>query len=95
MTRAPKIVFLDAADRLYPDALARCVSFLDKHIAAGGTYGERTLINEEGNPFGLEWRAVFNKHPQGDVLKSILRTRFSPHPPRLGCVERRCHPRSS
>ena len=73
MTRAPKIVCLDADDRLYPDALARCVSFLDKHIAAGGTYGERTLINEEGNPFGLEWRAVFNKHPQGDVLESILR----------------------
>ena len=63
LTRAPKIVCLDADDRLYPDALARCVSFLDKH-------------------------------PQGDVLESILRARFSPHPPRLVCVERWCPPRS-
>jgi hypothetical protein len=94
LIRAPKIVFLDADDRLYPDVLARCVSFLDKDIAAGGACSERTLINEEGNSFGLEWRAVFNKHPQGDVLESILRARFSPHPPRLVCVERRCHPRS-
>jgi len=43
----PKIVCLDADDSLYPDALARCVSFLDKHIAAGVAYGELTLINEE------------------------------------------------
>lgn len=54
LTRAPKIVCLDADDRLYPDALARYVSFLDKHAVAGVAYGERTLINEEGDPFGLE-----------------------------------------
>ena len=31
LTSAPRIVCLDADDRLCPDALARCVSILDKH----------------------------------------------------------------
>jgi glycosyltransferase involved in cell wall biosynthesis len=92
LTRAPKIVCLDADDRLYPDAPARCVSFLDKHIAAGVAYGERTLINEGGDPFGLEWRAVLNKHPQGDVLESILRCPFLSTPSRA-CLRREVVPR--
>jgi glycosyltransferase involved in cell wall biosynthesis len=76
LTSAPKIVFLDADDRLYPDTLSRYVSFLDQHVAAGVAYGERTLINEDGGSFGLEWSAALNKHPQGDVLQSILRRPF-------------------
>lgn len=91
LTRAPKIVCLDADDRLYPDAPARCVSFLDKHIAAGVAYGERTLINEGGDPFGLEWRAVLNKHPQGGVLESILRCPFLSTPSQA-CLRREVVP---
>ena len=91
LTRAPKIVCLDADVRLHPNALARYVSFLDKHIAAGVACDER---RSSGDLFGLESRAVFNNHHQGDVLESILRARFSPHLPRLVCVERRCDPRS-
>ena len=91
LTRAPMIVFLDADDRLYPDALARYVNFLDKHAAAGVAYGERTLINEEGDPFGLEWRAIFNKHPQGDVLEPILRRPFLSTPSQA-CLRREAVP---
>jgi glycosyltransferase involved in cell wall biosynthesis len=91
LTRAPKIVFLDADDRLYPDALARYVSFLDKHVAANVAYGERTLIDEEGKPFGLEWRAVLNKHPQGDVLESIVRRPFLSTPSQA-CLRREAVP---
>jgi hypothetical protein len=85
------IVFLDADDRLYPDALARYVNFLDKHAAAGVAYGERTLINEEGFPFGLEWRAVLNRHPQGDVLEPILRRPFLSTPSQA-CLRREAVP---
>jgi len=76
LTRAHKIVFLDADDHLYPDALARYVDFLDQHVEAGVVYGERTLMDEEGNSFGLRWRALLNDHPQGDVLESILTRPF-------------------
>lgn len=91
LTRAPKIVCLDADDRLCPDALARYVNFLDKHTAAGVAYGERTLINEGGDHFGLEWRAVFNKHPRGDVLEPILRRSFLSTPSQA-CLRRESAP---
>lgn len=91
LTSASKIVFLDADDRLYPDALARWVSFLDKHVAAGVAYGERTLIDEGGNPFGLKWKAVLNRHPQGDVLESILRRPFLSTPSQA-CLRREAVP---
>jgi glycosyltransferase involved in cell wall biosynthesis len=91
LTQAPKIVFLDADDRLYPDALARYVSFLDKHVTVGVAYGERILINEDGNLFGLEWRAVLNKHPQGDVLESILQRPFLSTPSQA-CLRREAVP---
>jgi hypothetical protein len=76
LTGAAKIVFLDADDRLYPDTLARYVSFLDQDAAVGVVYGERTLIDSNGDSFGLEWGAILNKHPQGAVLQSILRRPF-------------------
>ena len=91
LTRAPMIVFLDADDRLYPDALARYVNFLNRHAAAGVAYGERTLINEEGDPFGLEWRALLNKHPQGDVVEPILRRPFLSTPSQA-CLRREAVP---
>lgn len=93
LTRVLKIVCLDADDRLYPDALSRYMSFLDKHIAAGVAYGERTLINEGGDPFDLEWRAVFKKHPQGDVLESIIR-RPVLSTPSQACLRREAVPPS-
>lgn len=91
LTRAPKIVFLDADDHLYPDALARYVDFLDRHVEAGIAYGERTLMDEEGNSFGLRWRALLNNHPQGDVLESILRRPFLSTPSQA-CFRREAVP---
>lgn len=90
-TRAPKIVCLDADDRLYPDTLARYVSFLDNHSAVGVAYGERTLINEEGRLLGFGWKAFLNKHPQGDVLESILRRPFLSTPSQA-CLRREAIP---
>ncbi len=91
LTRTPKIVCLDADDRLYPDTLARCVSFLDNHSAVGVAYGERTLINEEGHRIGFGWKAFLNKHPQGDVLGSILRRPFLSTPSQA-CLRREAVP---
>jgi glycosyltransferase involved in cell wall biosynthesis len=87
LTRAPKIVFLDADDRLYPNTLARYVSFLDNHSAVGVAYGERTLIGEEGHPLGFGWKALLNKYPQGDILESILRRPFLSTPSQA-CLRR-------
>jgi glycosyltransferase involved in cell wall biosynthesis len=91
LTRAPKIVCLDADDRLYPDTLARYMSFLDNHSAVGVAYGERTLINEEGHSLGFGWKALLNKHPQGDVLESILRRPFLSTPSQA-CLRREAVP---
>ena len=91
LTRAPKIVFLDADDRLYPDTLARYVSFLDNHSSVGVVYGERTLINEEGHRVGFGWKALLNKYPQGDVLESILQRPFLSTPSQA-CLRREAVP---
>ncbi len=58
---------------------------------AGVAYGERTLINEAGDPFDSGWRAVLNKHPQGDVLESILRRPFLSTPSQA-CLRREAVP---
>jgi hypothetical protein len=91
LTRAPKIVFLDADDRLLPDTLARYVRFLDDHISVGVAYGERILINKEGQPFGWRGSAFLNKHPVGDVLESILRRPFLSTPSQA-CLRREAVP---
>jgi hypothetical protein len=66
------IVFHDAIDRLYPNAVARYVSFLGQYVAASIAYGDRALINEEVDDLCLEWRALLNKQPLGDVLELII-----------------------
>lgn len=91
LTRAPKIVFLDADDRLYPNTLAQYVSFLDDHPAVGVAYGDRTLINEEGRCIGFGQRALLNKYPQGDVLESIIRRPFLSTPSQA-CFRREAVP---
>lgn len=91
LTRAPKVVFLDADDHLFPDTLARYSSFLDDRPAAGVAYGERVLFDEQGHSFGLERRALLNKHPQGDVLESILRRPFLSTPSQA-CLRREAVP---
>lgn len=91
LTRAPKIVFLDADDRLLPETLARFSSFLDDHPSVGVAYGERILIDKEGQPFGWRGSAFLNKHPDGDVLESILRRPFLSTPSQA-CLRREAVP---
>lgn len=91
LTRAPKIVFLDADDRLFSDALARFMDFLDQHPSIGVAYGERMLIDSEGHPLGWRGSACLNKHPEGDVLESILRRPFLSTPSQA-CLRREAVP---
>jgi glycosyltransferase involved in cell wall biosynthesis len=91
LTKAPHIVFLDADDRLLPNALARYVNFLDHHLSVGVAYGERTLIDKNGQPFGWRGSAFLNKHPEGDVLESILRRPFISTPSQA-CLRRESVP---
>jgi len=91
LTRAPKIVFLDADDRLLPDALTRYSSFLDDHPSIGVAYGERILIDKEGRSFGSRAGAFLNKHPEGDVLESILGRPFLSTPSQA-CMRREVVP---
>jgi len=91
LTRAPKIVFLDADDRLLPDALTRYLSFLDDHPSVGVAYGERVLIDKEGKSFGSRAGAFLNKHPEGDVLESILGRPFLSTPSQA-CMRREVVP---
>jgi glycosyltransferase involved in cell wall biosynthesis len=91
LTRSPKIVFLDADDRLLPDALSRYAGFLDEHPSVGVVYGERMLISEEGKRLGWRGGALLNKHPKGDVLESILRRPFLSTPSQA-CLRREAVP---
>ena len=91
LTRAPKIVFLDADDRLVPDAFARYSNFLDDRPSIGVAYGERILIDKGGQRFGRRGSAFLNKHPEGDVLESILRRPFLSTPSQA-CLRREAVP---
>lgn len=91
LTRARKIVFLDADDRLLPDALTRYSNFLDDHPSVGVAYGERILIDAEGQAIGWRGSAFLNKHPEGDVLESILRRPFLSTPSQA-CLRREAVP---
>jgi glycosyltransferase involved in cell wall biosynthesis len=91
LTCAPKIVFLDADDRLLPNTLARFSSFLDDHPSVGVAYGERILIDEKGQSFGWRGSAFLNRHPEGDVLESILRRPFLSTPSQA-CLRRETVP---
>lgn len=76
LTRAPRVVFLDADDRLRADAAARYSAFLDEHPDADVAYGERVLIDRQGRLFGPLDGALLNRHPEGDVLDPVLRRPF-------------------
>jgi hypothetical protein len=91
MTQASKIVYLDADDRLLPDALGRFSSFLDDHPSVGVAYGGRILIDKDGQSFGRRGNAFLNKHPEGDVLESILRRPFLSTPSQA-CLRREAVP---
>jgi glycosyltransferase involved in cell wall biosynthesis len=74
--QAPAIVFLDADDRLRPDALARFAAALERTPAAAVVYGDRVLADRDGHVFGAESGALLAARPSGDVLEQLLRRNF-------------------
>jgi glycosyltransferase involved in cell wall biosynthesis len=73
---APAIVFLDADDRLRPDALVRFGAALERAPAAAVVYGDRVLADRDGRVFGAESGALLAARPSGDVLEQLLRRNF-------------------
>src|SRR5688572_16694880 len=49
-SRGEYLVFLDADDRLLPDALATCITMLQQHLDCGYVYGLAHLIDAAGSP---------------------------------------------
>jgi glycosyltransferase involved in cell wall biosynthesis len=74
--RGDRVLFLDADDRLRPDALARLSGALDAEAALAVAYGEVVSIDEEGRVFGTGRRPLFKARPSGDVLRHALRGNF-------------------
>jgi glycosyltransferase involved in cell wall biosynthesis len=78
--RGAAVVFLDADDRLRPDALARFARTLDRVPDAALVYGDRVLADAGGHVFGSERGALLAARPSGDVLEHLLRRNFMSTP---------------
>ena len=87
--RSDAVVFLDADDRLRPDALARFADVLCAQPEAGVVYGDRVLMDATGRPFGSTHGALLNPRPSGDVLRRTLRRNFLSTPGQA-CFRARC-----
>jgi glycosyltransferase involved in cell wall biosynthesis len=70
------IVFLDADDRLRPDALERFARASTRAPEASVVYGDRVLVDDSGRSFGAERGALLAARPSGDVLEQLLRRNF-------------------
>src|SRR5262245_30808661 len=87
--RSDAVVFLDADDRLRPDALARFGDVLSEQPEAGVVYGDRVLMDAAGRPFGSTRGALLNPRPSGNVLRRLLRRNFLSTPGQA-CFRSRC-----
>ena len=67
---APFVCFLDADDRLRPDALAALKSLLCKDAECVAAYGHVAYIDENSKP--LPFRVQRSPKPSGNLLASIL-----------------------
>jgi glycosyltransferase involved in cell wall biosynthesis len=70
------ICFLDADDRLCPDALKRLLVALKGTPHACLAYGEPILMDASGRVFGKEKGSVLARRPSGWVLGYILERNF-------------------
>lgn len=86
--RGEAIVFLDADDRLRPDALAHFAATFDRAPHATLVYGDRVLVDTGGRVFGSERGALLAARPSGDVLERLLRRNFMSTPGQA-CIRRR------
>ena len=73
---AESIFFLDADDRLRPDALERVVAALDTQPEACAAYGDAVFMNVAGLLIGSETMPRHTPRPSGRVLEHILRNNF-------------------
>lgn len=87
-TSSDAVVFLDADDKLRPDALARYAHAFDERPDTNVLYGDRVLTDHDGTPFGSERGALLAARPSGDVLRSLLRRCFLSTPSQV-CIRRR------
>jgi glycosyltransferase involved in cell wall biosynthesis len=67
---APAVCFLDADDRLRPDALVTLKSLLDKDVECIAAYGDVAYIDQ--NSKSLPFRSRKAPLPNGNLLASIL-----------------------
>jgi glycosyltransferase involved in cell wall biosynthesis len=73
---SPRVVFLDADDRLCPDALERFGAALDQRPDALVVYGEVVTIDARGARRGTGGPPRFGSRPSGDVFRPMLEQPF-------------------
>jgi glycosyltransferase involved in cell wall biosynthesis len=76
LARGSAVLFLDADDRLRPDALRRLVAALDAHPLAAVAYGRAARMNADGHVVGLWHRSLTSREPSGEVLRVLLAYNF-------------------
>jgi glycosyltransferase involved in cell wall biosynthesis len=75
-SRSDMIVFLDADDRLRPEALAQLLGALEQAPLACLAYGEGVVMNTAGQVFGTKRGPLLARRPSGWVLRDILQNNF-------------------
>ncbi len=73
---ADYVFFLDADDRLRPDALQRVVAALDANPKVCAVYGDAVFMDVAGQLAGSEKMPRYTPRPSGMVLEQILRNNF-------------------
>jgi len=76
LARGRAVLFLDADDRLRPDALQRLSAALDARPLATVAYGRAARMDADGHVSGLWQRPLTSREPSGNVLRVLLRHNF-------------------
>ena len=74
--RGQWVVFLDADDRLCPQAVNRLLAAVASHEGAVAAYGDYDRINEKGRITGKRRLLSRRKKPEGDILRPLLKGNF-------------------
>ncbi len=78
--RSPYVMFLDADDRLKPNALQRLLDTLSATPTAIVAYGCESLIDASGQYFCAAKSTILTRYPAGNVLEQMLARCFIPTP---------------
>lgn len=74
--RGQWLVFLDADDRLCPQAVNRLMAAAADHEGAVAAYGDYERIDEKGRIVGKRRLLSDRKKPEGDILQRLLTGNF-------------------